>query len=57
MPDGSIGAREDLADVAVVPAHAVRGRTVLAEDLEDLSVSVGLAGVVPADHELIAGGS
>jgi hypothetical protein len=58
VPDVGIGAWKHLADVAVVlPAHAVRGRAVLAENLEDLSVSVRLAGVVPADHKLIAGGS
>jgi hypothetical protein len=56
MPDVGVGAREELADLAaVLPAHAVGGCTVLAEDLENLAVSFRLTEMMTADDELIAG--
>jgi hypothetical protein len=55
MSDVGVGAREELADLAaVLPAHAVRGCTVLAKDLEYLAVSVRLTEMVTANDELIA---
>lgn len=55
MPDVGVGAREELADLAaVLPAHAVRGCAVLAENLEYLAVSVRLTQMVTADDELVA---
>jgi hypothetical protein len=52
--DEAIGAREDLGFVAVLPAHQVRRRPVLAEHLENLTVARQLALVMPANHQTIA---
>ena len=44
------------ADMTVLlPADHERGRAVLAEHLEDLAVMLGLAGVVRADDQAVAG--
>jgi hypothetical protein len=57
VPDVGVGTRKHLADAAVVlPAHAIWGRTVRAENLKDLTVPVRLTLVVAADHKLITGG-
>lgn len=55
MFDGDIRSREKLGLVAVFPSDTEGGRSVLAEDLQNLSVAIGLAQVMPFDHEAIAG--
>jgi len=54
MLDEDVRSREDDALPAVVPADAI-GRSVGAEHLEDLGVTLGLSLVVRVDDQPIAG--
>jgi hypothetical protein len=40
--------------MAIVPTHNIRRRTVVAEHLEDFSITLGFAHVMPPDDESIA---
>ena len=50
----AIGARVEEGLVPVIEAHEVRWRALLAPHLEDLSVPVGLADLLPMDDEAFA---